>query len=182
MVTNGIRNPDRTWGARAAATSETWCARFVEQCRRRGVRITPQRSAVYRALAADATHPTAESVYDRVKAGMTTLSFATVYRILEFLEREGLIRKVSTTRGVTRYDANMAPHQHLVCRRCESMTDLNGESLGKLRLSAVAPAGFLVEEIEVRVVGLCPTCRRQRGHHGEKRRISAGMLSSRLDK
>ena len=171
MVGNGIPSPGKVGRARAAAIREAWCARFVEQCRRRGVRVTPQRSAVYRALAADATHPTAESVYDQVRAGMTTLSFATVYRILEFLEHEGLIRKVSTTRGITRYDANMGPHQHLVCRRCESMTDLDGQSFGKLPSSAVAPAGFLVEEIEVRVVGLCPTCRRRRGNQGKKRRV-----------
>ena len=162
MGRNGIRGPGKAGRARPAAVSEIWCARFVEQCRKRGVRVTPQRLAVYRALAADASHPTAESVYDRVRARMRALSFATVYRILEFLENEGLIRKVSTTRGITRFDANMVPHQHLVCRRCESMTDLDGESFGKLPFSAVAPAGFLVEEIDVRVVGLCATCRRMR--------------------
>lgn len=171
MVRNGIHRPGRMRRERPTAESERWCARFEERCRERSVRVTPQRLAVYRALAADTTHPTAESVYDRVRVRMTALSFATVYRILEFLENEGLIRKVSTTRGITRFDANMGPHHHLVCRRCESMTDMEGGSPNKLPFSAVAPAGFLVEEIDVRVVGLCATCRRMLLNQGEKRRV-----------
>jgi Fur family peroxide stress response transcriptional regulator len=140
-----------------------WCARFEKECRRRGLRMTPQRLAVYRALAEDSTHPTADAVLARLRGDMRGLSRATVYRILEFLEREGFISRVSTTDGVGRYDANLAPHQHLVCRRCGQIADLELAALRRLRLPRRGRAGFALEALDIRVVGTCERCRRPEG-------------------
>jgi Fe2+ or Zn2+ uptake regulation protein len=90
---------------------------------------------------------------------MSSLSPATVYRILEFLEREGLVRRVSTTAGVGRFDANLARHQHLVCRFCGSMTDFQQEPPSQLRLPRRGTAGFLAQEFDIRIVGICARCR-----------------------
>src|SRR5689334_12073504 len=103
---------------RMTRTVARWCADFERACRTRGVRLTPQRLAVYRALAEDLTHPTADGVLGRVRARMPSVSPASVYRILDSLERKGLIRRVGTTDGIARYDANLERHQHLVCRKC----------------------------------------------------------------
>ncbi|TMB18360.1 MAG: transcriptional repressor [Deltaproteobacteria bacterium] len=145
---------------RGAAHVERWCAEFERACRGRGVRVTPQRVAVYRALAEDATHPTAEQVYARLRPDLPSLSPATVYRILDSLERERLIRRVGATRGVGRYDANLEPHQHVVCRRCGRMTDVQMPALSALRLRERAVPGFVVEGLDIRIVGRCATCRR----------------------
>jgi len=145
---------------RPAARVARWCARFEARCRERGLRITAQRLAVYRALAQDTTHPTAESLYERLRPGMSSLSLATVYRILESLEQEGMIRRVSTTDGVGRFDANLLGHQHLVCRVCGRMTDFEAESLSKIELPRATAGGFIAEELDIRVVGTCFDCRR----------------------
>ncbi len=118
--------------------------------------MTGQRLAVYRVLADDPSHPTAEAVYATLQPQMPALSRATVYRILESLEREGLIRRVSTTAGVARFDGNLAPHQHLVCRICGRITDISVPALA--RTAAVTP-GFLVEHLDIRIVGRCAACR-----------------------
>jgi Fe2+ or Zn2+ uptake regulation protein len=91
---------------------------------------------------------------------MPTLSLSTVYRILESLETEGLIRRVSATNGSARFDGNLVPHQHLVCRWCGSITDFEDASLSRFRLPAREYSGFIVEELDVRVVGMCLECRR----------------------
>ncbi len=149
--------------ARPPREVERWCRRFEDQCRERGIRVTGQRLAVYRALAVDATHPTAERVYARLRRQMSSLSHATVYRILEFLEDEGLVRRVSTTDGVGRFDANVAPHQHLVCRVCGSMRDCEDKSLSLLSLPHPVTAGFAAEELDIRIVGICQDCRSRSG-------------------
>jgi Fur family peroxide stress response transcriptional regulator len=136
------------------------CHAFMAQCRARGVRLTTQRMAVYRALTGDTTHPTADSVYEKVQRTMPSLSISTVYRILESLESERLIRRVSAHDGVTRFDANLHPHQHLLCRVCGRMTDFEEASLSRLRLPRLQSAGFLAEELDIRVVGTCRNCRR----------------------
>jgi Fe2+ or Zn2+ uptake regulation protein len=127
------------------------------------MRMTPQRLAVYRALAEDTTHPTADAVFARLRVGMKGLSRATVYRILESLEREGFVSRVSTTGGVGRYEANLAPHQHLVCRRCGQIADMELAALTHLRLPRRGPAGFVLEALDIRVVGTCERCRRPEG-------------------
>lgn len=135
-----------------------WCKRFEERCRERGIRVTTQRLAVYRALAADTSHPTADAVLARLRSEMPSLSHATVYRILEFLENERLVRRVSTTDGVGRFDANIARHQHLICRVCGRMRDCDEKNLSLLSFPQRSIAGFVAEELDIRIVGTCEEC------------------------
>lgn len=135
---------------------DAWCLQFEKQCRTRGIRVTPQRLAVYRALAEDLAHPTAESVYSRLTRQLPGLSQATIYRTLQFFENENLIRKVSSPGAIGRFDANVEPHQHLLCRVCGSLRDISVPELH----SAVIPkvSGFSVEELDIRLVGRCEAC------------------------
>jgi Fur family transcriptional regulator, peroxide stress response regulator len=136
---------------------------FVSRCRERGVRLTAQRLAVFNALVRDATHPTADFLYAVLKETMPSLSLSTVYRILESLEAEGLIRRVSTVAGIARYDGNVAPHQHLVCRICGRMTDIARQSLSGLRVRGLHFVDFIAEELDIRIVGTCLGCRSASG-------------------
>ena len=58
---------------------------LVEQFRREGRKITPQRRAIFRALIHGDSHPTAEEVYQRVLSVMPDISRATVYNTLHEL-------------------------------------------------------------------------------------------------
>ena len=149
-------NTDKGSGARTGGLALR-DAELRERCRASGLRVTGQRLAVYRVLAADPSHPTAEGVYASLQPQMPSLSRATVYRILESLEREKLIRRVSTTAGGTRFDANLAPHQHLVCRVCGRIADFSAPWLARKAVDAVP--GFVVEELDIRIVGRCTGCR-----------------------
>ena len=153
----------RPAGPRPPSLVEAWCRRFALACRERGVRLTHQRLAVYRALAGDTGHPTADGVHAHLRDSMPSLSLATVYRILESLEAAGLIRRVSATGGGVRFDANTAPHQHLVCRGCGRMADHDDPALAALAAPARAPAGFRPEELDIRILGLCAACAAGRG-------------------
>jgi Fur family peroxide stress response transcriptional regulator len=133
-----------------------WCHEFEQLCRRRGIRVTPQRLAVYRAVAEDLTHPTAEAVYRRLKTHMTGTSQATVYRALEFLERENLVRRVSAPEATARFDANVDSHQHIVCKVCGRLTDVVVPAFQKPRIPSIP--GFTVEELDIRLVGRCDDC------------------------
>ena len=144
--------------SRRSAQAARWCERFERLCRERGLRITPQRMAVYQALAEDPSHPSADRLFETLKPRLPALSLMTVYRILESFENAGVVRRVSTTGGVSRFDANVAPHQHLVCRRCGRMSDYHAEGLEALPFPSGELAGFLPYEIDVRIVGLCARC------------------------
>lgn len=131
---------------------------FARTCRERGVRVTPQRVAVYRALAADPSHPTADEVYRGVQPDHPSISPATVYRVLESLEREGLIRRVSSTGSTARFDARIEPHQHLVCRVCGRMIDVVAPLLSRVVVPRGPVPGFVIETLDIRLVGRCNAC------------------------
>ena len=157
---------------RSTAHVDRWCADFERACRGRGVRVTPQRVAVYRALAEDVTHPTADAVFRRLRGALPSVSPASVYRILDSLERAGLVRRVGTTDGIARYDANRERHQHLVCRQCGRLTDFHAPELAKLRLAPRAVRGFVVEELDVRILGRCARCAPTRARRRGRRRVT----------
>ena len=79
-----------------------------------GLRHTRQREAVYAALAATTSHPTAEELHELVKQDEPGLSLATIYNSLEALSDAGLCRKLPCNGGSTRFDADLSEHVHVV--------------------------------------------------------------------
>jgi Fe2+ or Zn2+ uptake regulation protein len=89
-----------------------------------GLRCTAQRAAVYNSLGHSEQHPTAEEVYQGVKATIPKISLATVYKALETLVACGLATRLSATDGRARYDARRDHHYHLRCLRSGTVQDL----------------------------------------------------------
>jgi len=139
----------------------------MAHCRGRGVKLTPQRLAIFEYLGRHPGHPTAEEVYRDVLARYPTLSFATVYNTLELLAEMGEVRKVIVDELRRRYDVNTEPHQHAVCRQCRRIVDVREEEIGggellrqALEQVDLSARGFIVEGASVEFAGLCGECAR----------------------
>ena len=128
--------------------------------RTRGVRLTPQRAAIYRALADTTMHPTAEALYRQVKKQHPMLSQNTVYYTLGALKAAGLVHEVNYWHDRARFDANMELHHHLICLGCRRIDDLTDDALDSLAVSARRTAGFHVLGHRVEFHGYCKECRR----------------------
>ncbi|MFI5458925.1 MAG: Fur family transcriptional regulator [Isosphaerales bacterium] len=91
-----------------------------------GLRCTPQRLAVYDHLSQAVRHPTAEDVYQSVRAAIPRISLATVYKALEALVAIGAATKLPGGNGGTRsrYDARRDLHYHFRCLRTGTVHDL----------------------------------------------------------
>jgi Fe2+ or Zn2+ uptake regulation protein len=139
--------------------------RMLEGVRSAGLKLTPQRMAIVRELAADESHPTAQELYDRLRPGLPTMSFATVYNTLDALTAAGLCAALSLAPGSGRFDPNMRPHHHLVCDACGAVRDLptvraaslTGDASIRRAVSRTAP-GFEVRSVERILRGLCADC------------------------
>lgn len=116
-----------------------------------GLRCTKQRVALYEALRQSMDHPTAEDLYRAVRPLTSRLSRATVYNTLEALCSAGLARRLPTTHGCSRYDADIMEHLHFRCRETSEIRDVPPE-LGQ-RLLKKLPREVLTE-IE-RCMGVC---------------------------
>jgi Fur family peroxide stress response transcriptional regulator len=136
---------------------------FGEACRRRGLRVTHQRTEIFREAAATDEHPDAETLYQRVRKRLPSVSRDTVYRTLATLEDLGLVRKTQTLSSTIRYDANTGQHHHFVCSRCGRVQDFSSEALSRLPLPRSVAALGRVTSAHVQVLGVCSDCRRRRG-------------------
>lgn len=132
---------------------------LAKRLREAGLRVTSQRLDVYEALASSGLHLSPDQVLVRVRQRHPSISTNTVYQVLETLVRAGLIQRADTTAGARRYDANMEPHHHLLCRNCGAQVDVPCLEDDRPCLEPGETRGFAVEEARVTFVGLCKTCK-----------------------
>ena len=80
-----------------------------------GLRFTRQREVLYESLAATKSHPTADELFQSVRAIESGLSLATVYNTLEALIEAGLVRRIPCVigSGACRFDADTSHHVHI---------------------------------------------------------------------
>jgi Fur family peroxide stress response transcriptional regulator len=123
-----------------------------------GLKLTPQRMAIVRELAADPTHPTAQELFERLRPALPTMSFATVYNTLDALASAGLCAALSLSPGPSRFDPNMKAHYHAVCDRCGLVRDVPAEADLAAPSAIEAAPGFQVRAVERIYRGVCAAC------------------------
>jgi Fe2+ or Zn2+ uptake regulation protein len=130
---------------------------LTEAFRRQGLKVTPQRQSIFRALHDNPEHPTAESVYDAVRVEMPTISLRTVYQTLNDLASMGELRQLSFGPGSARFDPNGEPHHHLVCDGCGKVFDVHADA-GDVHVHPRERHGFTITATQVVFRGLCAEC------------------------
>ncbi|WP_447974597.1 Fur family transcriptional regulator [Nitrospira sp. Kam-Ns4a] len=129
--------------------------------RERGLKVTPQRMAIYRALAASTAHPTAEDLLRQVQREHPMISPNTVYYTLGALREAGLVQEVNYWHDRSRFDANIALHHHLICLGCRKIQDLTDVALDRLAVPRRVRGQFNVIGHRVEFHGYCAACRRR---------------------
>jgi Fur family transcriptional regulator, peroxide stress response regulator len=130
---------------------------IVQILKSKGLRVTPQRFAVYANLRSRQDHPTVEQILGDLNENAPVSSQATVYSSLQALHEVGLVREVLLEPGVLRYDAKVDPHHHFQCRQCGYIEDIAWEALPSIDLKGLRP-GLQPQSYEVTVYGLCSNC------------------------
>jgi|SRR5918997_1674903 Fe2+ or Zn2+ uptake regulation protein len=136
--------------------------RFTQPLKERGIRVTPQRAYIWRALVGSGRHFTAEELREQVEGVLPGLEVSTVYRTLEALNEAGLVLESRLPEGPRVFEANPSPHPHLVCENCGNIFHLETTDHRRMleSLSREA-AGFEVRKLHVFATGLCGDCARE---------------------
>jgi Fur family peroxide stress response transcriptional regulator len=122
-------------------------------------RITPQRLAVLKVLAASEGHPSVEQIYESVESLFPTTSIATIYKTVALLKQENELIEISFPDGSNRYDGNKPyPHPHLICTRCKKIIDPDLSSLEDLAKEVTKETGFQITTHRIDFFGLCREC------------------------
>lgn len=104
-------------------------------------------------------HPTADMVYQNVRQDNPNISLGTVYRNLTLLAKDGEIRRLSMGDGVDRFDGDISPHYHFICRHCRSVLDLEMDSIESITEKAAANFDGSIEGHMTYFYGVCARCR-----------------------
>lgn len=129
--------------------------------RERGIQVTAQRLAVFRAVAAR-PHLTADDVADLVRAEIGAISLQSVYDALGVLVTEGLVRRIQPSGSPARFENRVGDnHHHLICRSCGRVVDVDCAVGAAPCLTAAQDMGYEIDEAEVVYWGRCPACVRR---------------------
>jgi len=131
---------------------------FRDKCRKHNLSITPQRTAIYRALLESDNHPTCEDIHRRVRTAFPELAIDTVYRTLSTFAEIDLIDEVEGYGEPKRYDPETEAHHHFRCRKCNKIIDFREKSFDNLKAPARMRRKYAISNIRVILEGLCDTC------------------------
>jgi len=131
---------------------------FEERCREQGLKVTHQRRVIYQIIADGANHPSVEELYDQVHRLIPSISRDTVYRTVATFEQLGLVLRFKAPDGRYRFDTNLEPHHHLICKRCGKIEDISWSE--PMLLTPPRVAGWRSITVEhVELSGICSSCK-----------------------
>jgi Fur family transcriptional regulator, ferric uptake regulator len=122
------------------------------------------RSAVLELLGGEACALSALEIEDALRAARSRpVSRASVYRILDELERLNLVQRVEIGQAMVRYErvsAHEEHHHHLVCDECGVVMPFSDPALEQAITSLSERVPLAVSEHEIVIHGACLDCSR----------------------
>ncbi|EPZ52565.1 Fur family transcriptional regulator [Alicyclobacillus acidoterrestris] len=123
-----------------------------------GLRVTPQREAILNFLIHYEGHATVDDIYQAVHPTFPGLSVSTIYNTMKHFGELGLVKEITFGDAASRFDVNVQPHHHLVCKHCGKLIDFYLPQPPNFALPPDA-SGFEVEDYHLEVKGTCRECR-----------------------
>jgi Fur family peroxide stress response transcriptional regulator len=122
----------------------------------KGLKITPQRVVILEAIIKLHNHPTADNIIDYIRNNHPNIATATVYKVLDALVVNELIKKVKTEKDIMRYDAVMESHHHLYCSesdRIEDFVDTELNDMIEKYFKKKNIPDFKIEDVKLQIIG-----------------------------
>ena len=128
--------------------------------RENGYKLTPQRHAVLKVIAASHDHLTPDAIYQKAHMENPDIGLVTVYRTLELLGELNLVCRFHAPDGCRSYMMRrpVEHHHHLVCSRCGRVVDFTDCTLVDLEKRLAKETGFGISGHLLEFYGLCPDC------------------------
>lgn len=118
-----------------------------------------QREIILNTLKENVVHPTAEYLYAKIQEKDPKISLATLYRNLNQLTENGMIKKIDGLETSSHYDHNTNEHYHFICTKCRRVFDIDAEVAPELIRRTEEKTDFLIENHDIVFSGICKDCR-----------------------
>jgi len=100
--------------------------------RSKGLKVTPQRIAVYKAILVLNNHPDTDQIITEVTRENPSISQGTIYKTLDMFIEKGIIDRIKTGSGRMRFDQITENHHHLYDDIRERIEDYKDEELDSI--------------------------------------------------
>ena len=117
------------------------------------MRYSHQRETIRRIVYSTNTHPTADWIFSKSKKEIPDISLGTVYRNLKQLNDEDITRTIYDG-SIARYDWNMDSHDHLKCKKCGNLIDVQLPE-PDIKRKVKKKYNFKVDGVEMTLIGTC---------------------------
>jgi Fur family ferric uptake transcriptional regulator len=145
-----------------AAHADPWSALATARLAEAGFRRGGARAAVIGLLDRQSCALSAYEIEATLREHGRAVARASVYRILEQLERLGLVTKIEVGQGIARYEPNRpgrGHHHHMVCGRCGGVIPFADPELEATLDRVAERVTFEVAEHDIVLHGACADCR-----------------------
>jgi len=133
---------------------------YAPQLRASGFRMTPQRMAILHVLHHSGAHLSPTEIYKKARRDTPSLTEPTVYRTLEFLEKNGLAISSQVSNGRLAYEIAGRNHHHLICQLCGKSFEVKHEALEPMIRQLEKSSGYRFINSHVTFFGICPKCQK----------------------
>ena len=131
---------------------------FRGKCKEHGMRVTHQKTMIYKALLNSLDHPSPEQIFEKLKKTVHGLSLDTVYRTLSAFNEIGLVDLVEGYGTARRFDPMLKKHHHFRCRKCGTIIDFTSDYYDKIAVPKEIARNCEVIKLQVTIEGLCKKC------------------------
>lgn len=129
---------------------------YSNKLKEKGLKVTPQRLAIYEAIVTMNNHPTAEEIIASIAHKYPGISVGTVYKVLDTLVENNLLMRVKTEKDLMRYDAVLSNHHHLYCSETQRIEDYDDDQLNKMICDYFKKKkikNFIIQDIKLQITG-----------------------------
>ncbi len=141
---------------------------YAPQLRASGFRMTSQRMAILHVLRHSGAHLSPTEIFKKAQRDLPSLTEPTVYRTLEFLEKNGLAISSQVDNRKLVYEIAGRNHHHLICQLCGANFEVAPEALEPTIRQLEKSSGYRFINSHVTFFGICPECQERKLKKGDQ--------------
>ena len=130
--------------------------RIIKKIKGKGLKVTPQRIAILQAIYDLDSHPTADKIVEIIRKSHPSIATGTVYKVLDALVENQLIKKVKTDKDIMRYDGMVEKHHHLYSSESDKIEDYVDNELDEILekfFNKKEISNFKIKDFRLHLVG-----------------------------
>ena len=126
------------------------------------MRYSYQRDTILNIVKNSTDHPSAKTIYLRCKNIIPNISLGTVYRNLNSLVTNNLVKKIEIPCDSDRFDKTLYNHYHFYCNKCKNVFDIELKNIESINKIIENDTLYIVNNVNILADGICHNCKKEK--------------------